>query len=178
MPQPTSTHRRKHITTARARDDDMWDGRDEEPLAGGGRDGAWQPSTRHHPGPFAQLSPAAVAAGATSAFAVIAWALSTSTAAGSNTEQLNWLLANPWGSSRRPLRGFLRLFDLDLVSGSQRARRRRVDGDHDDHGVARRVPVLPKLPAKVQRRLGVVLHGREGARVVADDASLNFFVAW
>ena len=30
-------------------------------------------------------------------FAVIAWALSTSTAAGSNSEQLNWLLANPWG---------------------------------------------------------------------------------
>ena len=97
MPQPTSTHHRKHITTARARDDDMWDGRDEEPLAGGGRDGAWQPSTRHHSKSFAQFAAVAVAAGATLMFAAIAWALSTSTAAGSNTEQLNWLLANPWG---------------------------------------------------------------------------------
>ena len=81
----------------------MWDAHnssaDEEPLANGARNASsWNTrSGRDSAQRFAKHATALVVAGACAMFAVIAWALSTSTAAGSNTEQLNWLLANPWG---------------------------------------------------------------------------------
>ena len=79
------------------------DGRDEEPLAGAAATARGSPQ-------LGTIRPARCRQAArlrALMFAVIAWALSTSTAAGSNTEQLNWLLANAWGSlPRRPLVGF------------------------------------------------------------------------
>ena len=81
----------------------MWDAHassaDEEPLADSARNASsWNPRNgRDGAQRFAKHAAALVAAGAFAMFAVIAWALSTSTAAGSNTTQLNWLLANPWG---------------------------------------------------------------------------------
>jgi cyanate permease len=78
----------------------MWDAHassvDEEPLANGGTPGSspWKPRNGRGAAWFAKVL---VSAGSLLMFCVIAWALSTSTIAGNNTEQLNWLLANPWG---------------------------------------------------------------------------------
>ena len=102
MPHPL-THNRKHTHRARA-GNDMWDARvptpDEEPLSGSPSDsspGGWHHSSPRHSRGFARFASALVAVGAFLMFVVIAWALSSSTDAGNNTEQLNWLLANPWG---------------------------------------------------------------------------------
>lgn len=46
---------------------------------------------------FVTLATVLTSLGALVMFSVIAWALSTSTAAGNNTAQVQWLISNPWG---------------------------------------------------------------------------------
>jgi hypothetical protein len=55
---------------------------------------AWQ--SRDSRG-FVTLATAITGLGVVLMFAVIAWALSTSSAAGNNTAQVQWLISNPWG---------------------------------------------------------------------------------
>ena len=60
---------------------------------GGG--GEW--ATRGGGGGFVTLAKVVTSLGVLVMFSVIAWALSTSTAAGNNTAQVQWLISNPWG---------------------------------------------------------------------------------
>ena len=58
--------------------------------------GRWGASS-HGRGGFVAVATVITALGVLVMFSVIAWALSTSTAAGSNTSQVQWLISNPWG---------------------------------------------------------------------------------
>ena len=54
-------------------------------------------TTRGRDAGFVTLAKGITALGVVVMFCVIAWALSSSTAAGSNTAQVQWLINNPWG---------------------------------------------------------------------------------
>ena len=57
---------------------------------------AWQGRVGNSRG-FVSLAKVITGLGVLIMFSVIAWALTTSTAAGNNTAQVQWLISNPWG---------------------------------------------------------------------------------
>jgi hypothetical protein len=63
--------------------------------AGAGAGAGWQSVG---PGKMAsKIGSVVTSLGAIAMFSVIAWALSTSLAAGTSTAQVQWLISNPWG---------------------------------------------------------------------------------
>jgi len=56
----------------------------------------WQQRLQQKGGVSVTLATFVTALGAMLMFGVIAWALTTSTAAGNNTAQVQWLISNPW----------------------------------------------------------------------------------
>ena len=84
----------------------MWDAHNNsnitsEPLANAGNSSGtpdgWPNSINQRHDKAGKAMTVLTICGSVIMFSVIAWALSTSTALGTNTTQLNWLLENPWG---------------------------------------------------------------------------------